>query len=456
MKSIKILSALLAVFLLTASAGRVGPPGPPGAKGDKGDPGQSIVGPPGPSGPQGIPGPSGRDGVCLSNCASGSVALGQYSVKAYGAVGDSVADDTAAINAAIAACNANAGVVSSPPGKYRISSSTTPLTNMGCTVEGSDRGSTWGAANGTIGIVLLSVQTGFGDYLGHSTVVRKMSFDGNLGHPSPMIRQNTCIRQVDSNHITLEDVSFADCDKSLWVDNVTSWDERVTIKHVTLVNNKDGLLLQKESTGDISIEHSGWEDIYFNTMQTGDAVVHLKGGVAAANGVWTNLNGNLGVNDMSYGGKLSTTCPYAGGALGCTFMFLLEGNSYLQGHFLGYPEQNGGTAYGFFSVGAGNAVTGTGDFSINSGTMWGGAWNPGLAHFPGGSVYVGTLNTAATTTEAVSNNWIQPSSQCSFTPLNLIAAGMTGTYIDSPANNWGLVYIHHPATKDGKFGVQCQ
>ena len=46
---------------------------------------------------------------------------GYYSVKDFGAVGDGVADDLAAINLAIAACPATGGIVFFPPGIYRIS-----------------------------------------------------------------------------------------------------------------------------------------------------------------------------------------------------------------------------------------------------------------------------------------------------------------------------------------------
>lgn len=49
-----------------------------------------------------------------------SVGLEVYNVKAYGAVGDGVTNDAAAINAAITACSA--GIVYFPPGVYRVNS----------------------------------------------------------------------------------------------------------------------------------------------------------------------------------------------------------------------------------------------------------------------------------------------------------------------------------------------
>lgn len=50
-----------------------------------------------------------------------AVGLEVYNVKAYGAVGDGVANDAAAINAAIAACTS--GIVYFPPGNYRVNTS---------------------------------------------------------------------------------------------------------------------------------------------------------------------------------------------------------------------------------------------------------------------------------------------------------------------------------------------
>lgn len=64
------------------------------------------------------------------------MALGWYNVKTYGAVGDGVADDTAAINAAIAAVNANGkGLLYFPADTYLITSALTTIT-AGCTVIG--------------------------------------------------------------------------------------------------------------------------------------------------------------------------------------------------------------------------------------------------------------------------------------------------------------------------------
>ena len=53
-----------------------------------------------------------------------------HDVKAYGAVGDGVADDTAAIQAAIDALGASGGTVFLPSGDYKITASLVPVSNL--------------------------------------------------------------------------------------------------------------------------------------------------------------------------------------------------------------------------------------------------------------------------------------------------------------------------------------
>lgn len=87
-----------------ATIGAVGPVGPPGPSGPKGDTGDT--------GPQGPPGPPAPTAI-ISN------------VKSYGAVGDGITDDTAAIQAALTDAAQAARTVFFPEGTYKITSSLT-------------------------------------------------------------------------------------------------------------------------------------------------------------------------------------------------------------------------------------------------------------------------------------------------------------------------------------------
>lgn len=86
-----------------------------------------ITGPQGPAGPQGIPGPTGSQGSIGPQGVPGAQGPAGpspwFNVKNFGAVGDGVADDFAAIQGAVNACDANrGGTVFVPQGKYRIAS----------------------------------------------------------------------------------------------------------------------------------------------------------------------------------------------------------------------------------------------------------------------------------------------------------------------------------------------
>lgn len=104
--------------------GPQGPQGPQGVQGVKGDTGstgpQGVKGDTGAQGPQGVKGDTGAQGPVGPQGPAG-LPIGIADVKAYGAVGDGVTDDTAAIQAAI---NASAAgfTVWFPGGTYRVSS----------------------------------------------------------------------------------------------------------------------------------------------------------------------------------------------------------------------------------------------------------------------------------------------------------------------------------------------
>jgi hypothetical protein len=63
-------------------------------------------------------------------------------VKDFGAVGDGVTDDTAAINSAISYLNINNGILFFPKGIYKVIGALSAITKSGCIILGSGRGAT--------------------------------------------------------------------------------------------------------------------------------------------------------------------------------------------------------------------------------------------------------------------------------------------------------------------------
>lgn len=111
--------------------GAAGPAGPAGPKGDTGA--ASTV--PGPIGPKGDTGPAGPKG---DTGPAGPAGDGVWlSVKSFGAIGDGVADDTAAINTTIQSLPTGGGTVHFPAGTYKISDNIISRNALALVGEGS-------------------------------------------------------------------------------------------------------------------------------------------------------------------------------------------------------------------------------------------------------------------------------------------------------------------------------
>jgi pectate lyase-like protein len=173
------------------TGGAPGPAGPQGPQGPKGDTGPA--GPQGPQGPQGIPGPAGGGGGTVSDDGIVNVR------RDFGAVGDGVADDTAAIQAALDAAfgsyaspHGNSGArlnrpVFFPAGFYKV---TSPVAGRAIT----------GAVNDGAGRIKLTIST-TGIVTGDWVIITGVggTIEANGGW---------FVTVIDANHLTLDDQNF--------------------------------------------------------------------------------------------------------------------------------------------------------------------------------------------------------------------------------------------------------
>lgn len=191
--------------------GVAGPQGPQGAKGDTGNTGPiGATGPAGPTGATGAPGagviPGGTTGQILAKASatdydtewtaapSGGGVTGVFNVKDYGATGDGVTDDTAAIEAAITAAPAGTTVFF-PAGVYLVSS---PVrlrgglsyvgeglaTGSGAVIRQKDGSNITGAA-GRSGVLASDAFLDDASLCGDPVLVKGLHIDGNAaGNPT--------------------------------------------------------------------------------------------------------------------------------------------------------------------------------------------------------------------------------------------------------------------------------
>ncbi|MHB8842718.1 MAG: glycosyl hydrolase family 28-related protein, partial [Candidatus Aquicultor sp.] len=98
-----------------------------------------------------------------------------FNVKAYGAKGDGVTDDAAAINAAITAATAVGGIVFLPPGTYYITSAILNV-NAPCNIVGANRESTIIMVNNGLGGIGIN-GTGHGSGTADHCTVSDLTID---------------------------------------------------------------------------------------------------------------------------------------------------------------------------------------------------------------------------------------------------------------------------------------
>ena len=124
----------------------VGPPGPMGPQGAPGTP-STVPGPPGPAGPSGVTGSMpeaptdgavyGRQGSTGSWLGVLPISYTATNVKAFGALGDGVTNDTAAIQAAANAVTSTGGVLLFPAGVYVVTTAIAVKSNTAVVGQGA-------------------------------------------------------------------------------------------------------------------------------------------------------------------------------------------------------------------------------------------------------------------------------------------------------------------------------
>jgi hypothetical protein len=395
---------------------------------------------------------SGLTSYCLPDQYAISVP-GFFYVTDYGAKGNGRTSDTAAINAAIAACNASGGTLFFPPGAYLESATPTAITNRACNVQGSGRASTVEAASGVTGITLLKFAVPGFDQPEHNNYVRDLSFNCNSSNfTSGTGRQNTGEWLLDTLTVKHYDLNFTNCATAILMENSKYFEERNVFDVITLENNTNGFLLQQDPDDtETSFEHSSWSNIYFNTYADGDSVFHLTGGALFGGNIVTNLNGNFSTSGSSY-------------------LFLLEDSSDIAGTVIyAFPETNGGgTSYAFYggtaSIGPCNSDTAYGGcvgamgYIQGVSKLFGGSFAVAAFKGPGPQV-LGTLTTSSASSDRFRAPSIFPhGSFCYVTPTNAIAAAYSPqAWVSS--YSWGSLVVTHPSgptNAGGTLYVWCQ
>jgi hypothetical protein len=379
-----------------------------------------------------------------------------YNVKAYGAVGNGVADDTAALDAAITACNESGGTLFLPSGKFLITRTLVSITKWTCGIIGAGVQASQIIAKSMVGDIILINNIRF-NQLQHNQVFRDFSINctgADTGFGGP--RENTGIHTIDSLMQKFDNVAVENCTNAFFLEDAQFFTERDSFDHVTVENFTNGWYMQKDASDKFDgFAHSTWNDIFFNTYNIGDSLFSLNG----LNGTqadmysdYVEVNGNFG-GSPSY---LFTLQGSAGFSNSLLFVFAENDTSqiYIARALSGGKVRNSCVVTNpcFNAIGYINWMAPA--ISLFTGSPW------GLKKFSSfGASRIGGLTTTASPRDSITNPsgfLITPTkATCFVTPTNSIAASlMNRTYISAATQE--SVTVTHPSTAGATFSLWCQ
>lgn len=270
----------------------------------------------------------------------------------YGAKGDGVTNDTAAIQAAISAVTSS-GVVYLPPGNYVLGSALT-INNPGVWLSGAGSAVTKlspSFVGDAVRVQMSAFVTTQAGKLGGFTIDGTSAGAGACGlHYGDVVGGHL-------DDLVVQNFTGAGS-KGIWIDNRTNWTERILWTRVHANGNTTGVLFDVNG-GTTSWGYHRILDLRVNA-NSGQTGVIMQAGGQLYNGVF-NLMGNL-----ASGGTLLS----------------LVGNAFLGPSLISILAEltGGGSATGL-AIASGSSITGSGSVDVSTGGIT--STNAGTIQFTG-------------------------------------------------------------------------
>lgn len=282
----------------------VGPVGASGASGASGIPGAS-----GTTGASGQPGASGVPGASGASGASGSSA--GFNVRNYGAVGDGVTDDTAALHAARDAAGTGGDVVI-PPGTYLVDNPIASVT-----------GQTWTFSGGAV-MKMKSTASSVLRITGADVTIIGGVFDCSAATAHDWSQQGI---RILANGVTVRDVTVTDSPKI----GIYGTDcSRLTVRNCTITNAyNSGIMVQNgDGAGDVT-DILIADNLVIGTEDVADGIT-VRGNTAALPVRRVTITGNNVQLPLNPSGVENATSTYS---VVRGIDWVMDGNISVGGHF---------------------------------------------------------------------------------------------------------------------------